>query len=249
MLPERRRLEVNLFEEIPLRSSIGMQVVQDLLALYLRDKEVEFRPGLEPSRCSCSQSSHGYDWRHILECHKASQTYIYGFAELFFLCNSWVYDKNKWEKHCQWHIDNIATFPVWIDPLMYDGVLAVAGFCEFCVINSRLPASDRMHQFTWRHHWQDYYERHFHDLKFERKCRHQSFDSDIELRFHLQDCSSSRLPWCSHAELSRQKKRRKQQEQEGPKPPARINKRRKTIREEEQDQNCGFSTAQSIRLP
>jgi carbonic anhydrase len=100
ILPERRRLKTTLFEEVPLRSTTDMQVVKDLLALYLREKEVEFRPGLEPTLCFCLRKCHSYDWRHILNCHKASRTEIYGFAELCFLCNVWIYNEKDWESHC-----------------------------------------------------------------------------------------------------------------------------------------------------
>ncbi|KAF1808098.1 hypothetical protein P152DRAFT_370646, partial [Eremomyces bilateralis CBS 781.70] len=99
--------------------------------------------------------------RHILDCYKAYYTKIHGFAELCFLYNVWIHDREEWEGHCQGHIDYIAQFPIWVDPLVYDGVLAVAGFCECCLINPRLPASARMRQFPWRHTWYRHYQSHY----------------------------------------------------------------------------------------
>ena len=61
---ERLRLENNLFQETELRSELGKQTVLDLTAYYLQPREVPFRPGLEPSKCSCS-SNRAYDWRTL----------------------------------------------------------------------------------------------------------------------------------------------------------------------------------------
>jgi hypothetical protein len=190
---ERLRLEINLFEEVELRSDIGIQTILDLVAYYLQPREVMFRPGLEPSKCSCSRIR-AYDWRHIYECHQTSQSHIHGFAEFCFLHNIWVYSEEDWENHCQSHVDDLENFPVWIDPLMYDGVLAAAGFCEFCLINPRLPASQRMRQWTWRHTWAEHYMEHFSDPCAGKRCRHRSFESVLEFKFHLYDHHGVRIP-------------------------------------------------------
>ena len=190
---ERLRLEFNLFEEAELRSDVGIQTVLDLVAYYLQPREVMFRPGLEPSKCSCSKPR-AYDWRHIYECHQTSQSSVHGFAEFCFLCNFWVYNEEDWENHCQSHTDDLENFPVWGDPLMYDGVLAAAGFCECCLINPRLPASQRMRQWTWRHTWAEHYMEHFSDPCGGKRCRHRSFDSVLEFKFHLYDHHGVRIP-------------------------------------------------------
>lgn len=119
MVPEWCRLEINLFESIPLRSPVGMQVIKDLYTLYIRDKEVEFRPGLEPAFCSCPRKNDSYDWRHVFNYHKATLVAIYGYSEFCFLCSIWINGKINWEEHCQEYIYNIAKFPAWVDPLMF----------------------------------------------------------------------------------------------------------------------------------
>lgn len=106
--PERRRLEVNLFEEVELRSDIGIQTILDLTAYYLQPREVIFRPGLEPSMCACSEN----DWKHVYDCHQTSQSRISGFAELCFLYSIWIYNENDWESHCQCHVEDLKSFPV-----------------------------------------------------------------------------------------------------------------------------------------
>ncbi len=53
MMPERRNLAENLFKVDTLRSPTGIQVIRDMVALYEKDGEVEFRPGLEPDKCCC----------------------------------------------------------------------------------------------------------------------------------------------------------------------------------------------------
>jgi hypothetical protein len=190
---ERLRLENNLFQEADLRSDLGIQTVLDLTAYYLQPREVSFRPGLEPSKCSCLGNG-GYDWRHVYECHQTSQARKHGFAELCFICNIWMYNVDDWESHCQHHVDDLENFPRWVDPLIYDGFLASAGFCECCLINSQLPASERMRQWKWRHKWAEHYMEHFSNPETEHKCRHGSFDSILDFKFHLYDHHGVRIP-------------------------------------------------------
>jgi hypothetical protein len=53
IMPERDRLAVNLFETASLRSDMRLAVIRDFLALYERNEEVEFRPGLKPDKYCC----------------------------------------------------------------------------------------------------------------------------------------------------------------------------------------------------
>jgi hypothetical protein len=76
------------------------------------------------------------------------------FYELCFLCNEWFMGEDVWEAHCQEHIHDLELFPAFLDPLIFDGVLAMAGFCWDCITNPRLPASKRMHQFKVNAKWQ-----------------------------------------------------------------------------------------------
>jgi hypothetical protein len=99
-----------------------------------------------------------------------------------------------WESHCQNHVDDLESFPRWVDPLMHDGVLASAGFCEFCLIKPQLPASERMRQWKWRHTWAEHYMEHFGNPETEHRCRHGSFDSILEFKFHLYDHHGVRIP-------------------------------------------------------
>lgn len=52
LIPERDRLVSNLLKVVPLRSTIGVAALRDLVTLYLKEKEVEARPGLEPEKYS-----------------------------------------------------------------------------------------------------------------------------------------------------------------------------------------------------
>jgi hypothetical protein len=53
MMPERDRLASNLFEVAPLRSSVGLAILCNIMALYRKGSEVDYRPGLEPNKCNC----------------------------------------------------------------------------------------------------------------------------------------------------------------------------------------------------
>lgn len=53
-MPERDRLASSLLEITHLRSPAGIAALRDLVTLYLKETEIEIRPGLEPEKCSCS---------------------------------------------------------------------------------------------------------------------------------------------------------------------------------------------------
>lgn len=165
LMPERDRLASTLFEVAALRSPTGLSALRDMVALYQKDAEVEFRPGLEPEKCCCSNSASQrkpaqsplgdtkkkttYDWRHIYNCYKKSYN---GFSELCFQCNQWIFGEAQWSDHCRAHLGNHKTLPIQCDPLVYGGVLATAGYCPFCLgdTDTDLPAVVRMRQFLKR---------------------------------------------------------------------------------------------------
>lgn len=70
LMPEWDRLAQNLFLIDKLRSPAGLAVLHDMLSLYQKRRNVEYRPGPEPDRCYCRKNSDGssYDWRHIYDC-------------------------------------------------------------------------------------------------------------------------------------------------------------------------------------
>src|SRR3954470_4970081 len=117
-MPERNRLASSLFETDTLRSPTGLSALRDMVALCEKEVEVEFRPGLEPEKCGCSNlvrlrklakstssntdTRSTYDWRHIYSCYKRTHD---GFAELCFLCSEWIFGEAQWRNHCQTHLD------------------------------------------------------------------------------------------------------------------------------------------------
>jgi hypothetical protein len=205
MMPERDRLASSLFQVDTLRSPIGLAVLHDLIALYQRRSEVKYRPGLEPDKCNCRKTDDlksglddantSYDWRHTYTCYKKICSDYYGFAELCFHCNEWTLGSEAWNDHCQEHINNLETFPVWCDPLTHGGVLAIAGHCPFCLTDARLPATTRMYQFLNRRKWLEHVHKHVQDLDNGKpaRCPHPQpscakfFESVLHLQFHLQD--------------------------------------------------------------
>lgn len=124
MMPERDRLASNLFQVAALRSDTGIAVLRDMMALYQSRSEVEYRPGLEPDKCCCwnddpksglDNPNRSYDWTHIYTCYKRKCSNVHSFAELCFLCNEWVFDSEAWNDHCQGHLNNVETFPIYCD--------------------------------------------------------------------------------------------------------------------------------------
>ena len=53
MLPARKRLAEGMFEVVDLRGPAGIQVIRDMMKLCEQEREVEFRPDLEPDKCCC----------------------------------------------------------------------------------------------------------------------------------------------------------------------------------------------------
>jgi len=101
LMPKRDRLGSGLLEVVHLRNPTGITALRDLITLYLKETEIDFRPGLEPEKCSCSMvkseqklklpcsgSRPAYNWRHVYDCYKANRTAEYGFAELCFHCHN-----------------------------------------------------------------------------------------------------------------------------------------------------------------
>jgi hypothetical protein len=210
MMPERDRLATNLFKEATLRSPLGLSVLRDLMALLEKTSEVEFRPGLERDKCLCpkakkesqddGETSSAYDWRHIYTCYKQNQRGKYGFAELCFKCNEWIFSEKEWRSHCLRHLKDLDKFPIYFDPLVYSGVLATPGYCPCCLRDERLPPETRMYQYLNRAKWLVHFQKHIDELEnCERKgesiatCPHpgprcpKSFHSILHLRFHLED--------------------------------------------------------------
>lgn len=137
-----------MFEIADLRSPAGLRVIQDMTELCEKEREVDFRPGLEPNRCCCKSNDNTatddfqeqkpslqemcpetYDWSHIYKCFQETQKQDSSFAELCFLCSDWFFDTESRELHCQDHVNDLENFPVFLDPLVFNGVLAMPGFC------------------------------------------------------------------------------------------------------------------------
>jgi hypothetical protein len=202
MMPERDSLRWNLFEVDTLRSARGLEALHAMVAMYQKRSEVEYRPGLEPDKCcSTKRDEHkpgldlSYDWKHVYTCYKSSCEKVSGFAELCFLCHECVFGSEAWEANCEEHLHNLETFPIFCDPLTHGGVLATAGYCLFCLTDTRLPASLRLKQFMNRGKWLAHIHKHIRRLDPNKpvKCPHPQtycatlFNSVKLLQFHLQD--------------------------------------------------------------
>jgi hypothetical protein len=213
MMPERDMLAKVMLEEALLRDEIGLCALRNMMALLSKTSEVEFRPGLEPEKCARPkeedvsgmdgpESKRTYNWREIYSCYKEACEAEHGFAEFCFLCNVWTLDATEWDEHCLGHLKNLNTFPAQLDPLVYDKVLATAGYCPWCLWNTRLlQPSKRMRQWTKRGDWVEHLRTHIRKLEKKEsegedlvlECPHdqsrcpKSFSSVLDLRFHLQD--------------------------------------------------------------
>jgi hypothetical protein len=243
MMPERDRLATNLFKSATLRSPLGLSVLRDLMALLKKTSEVEFRPGLERNKCVCpklkkeeSQDDTDetppskYDWRHIYNCYKKNCCSKYGFAELCFMCNEWVFfSEQEWSDHCLRHLRDLDSLPIHFDPLIYGGVLATPGYCPYCLRDERLPPANRMYQYLYRNMWLAHIQRHIEKLEKQEQqkegrgtvaiCPHpeqrcpKSFHSVLRLQFHLEDIHGIPMVTVKSKAKKRARKESKQAQQ------------------------------------
>jgi hypothetical protein len=134
-------------------------------------------------------------WNHVYRCYKKRLTAEQGFAELCFFCSEWFTNKKEWTDHCQAHLDEPDMIPTQCNPFNYGGCLACPGLCSFCLRDPTLPATTRFHQFPDRGEWREHIHGHMGNLECYKVliCPHprpqcdEAFESEQELKFHLQD--------------------------------------------------------------
>lgn len=95
-------------------------------------------------------------WRHIYQCHKKYLKGSHAFVEFCFRCDQWFTGEDRWEQHCQSHLDEPSGLSVQCDPLIYEGTLVEPGRCPFHQRDSNLAASKQLYQFTYRMPWKDH---------------------------------------------------------------------------------------------
>ncbi|KAF2476153.1 uncharacterized protein BDR25DRAFT_350441 [Lindgomyces ingoldianus] len=206
MMPERDRLATNLFKSATLRSTLGLSTLRDLVALLSKNTEVEFRPGLEETNAyNNNEVSKKYDWRHIYNCYKKDRSAARGFAELCFKCNEWVLSEQEWKDHCAGDLQDLDSFSIYFDPLIYSGVLATPGYCPY---------------YKWLLHIQ---KKHMAKLEKRETVKEsaitcppphpncpKSFHSVLHLEFHLEDIHGIPLTKKPNAKRKRPVNERKQ---------------------------------------
>jgi hypothetical protein len=134
-------------------------------------------------------------WNHIYDCYKKRLIVEQGFAELCFFCNKVDHQCKAMVFHCQTHLDNPEMIPIQCNPFNYGGCLASPGHCPFCLFDPTLPVTIPFHRFPDRGMWKEHIHEHNGNLGHNNtpKCPSQrpqcaeAFESEQELKFHLQD--------------------------------------------------------------
>ncbi len=128
-------------------------------------------------------------WRHIYGCYKKKLVTSSGFAEFCFQCSEWILSEEKWNNHCQDHLQTPGTLPFQCNIFVYGGALVCPGYCPFCLGDTALPATTRLYQFLDRAKWKMHVDEHITMLDCSRwvQCSHSrpqcvgSFESDQDL--------------------------------------------------------------------
>ena len=145
----------------------------------------------------------GNRWNHVYRCYKTELENEHGFAELCFQCDEWMTSGQRWQKHCQHHLNNLESLPIQCNPLVFRQTVATAGYCLFCLFDPNLPPTKRFYQFLIKQSWKEHLHSHFWQLEKEYdrlkesveskaapcpdpRCA-LSFDSLGDLKYHCQD--------------------------------------------------------------
>jgi hypothetical protein len=79
-------------------------------------------------------------WDHVCRCKELSLKKEFGVAQLCFQCDEWIAGRERWDEHCERHVEHLAGLPVQVNPFTFRYTLAAAGQCIFCLFDSGLPA-------------------------------------------------------------------------------------------------------------
>lgn len=191
MLPELDFIEQHIFKADILRSPLALHIIKHMMALYDKSSEVTHRPGLDPAQLNIDVDPKS--WHRCYTTYKKTLMASHPFAEFCFTCNNWYSTSEAWEDHCTDHLQSLSDFSTFLDPIVHDGILAMPGFCYFCLTNAKLPASERMHQWLHRAKWIEHNRNHLYELPEGRNnchwvtCSMFEATSKLDLMFHLED--------------------------------------------------------------
>ncbi|EDN09247.1 predicted protein [Histoplasma mississippiense (nom. inval.)] len=204
LMPEQKRLSEMLFLCVPLRSSEGRQVIDDMMTLCRRRSPVSDHPALKAESGRCPAGGCGIDveslstrqrWKHIYRCQKTTLKKQHGFSDLCPICHQWYTDEWEFEAHCQYHIDHPATIPLEHGFLEVRGTLAWPGFCPRCLGDRGKQARHRMAAFYDQQLLTRHMNRHYDDPALRLDCGSIHgcdllFTSIRELQHHYDDLHS-----------------------------------------------------------
>ncbi|OCL06329.1 hypothetical protein AOQ84DRAFT_399062 [Glonium stellatum] len=101
LMPERGRLASTLFKVTTLQSPTGLSALRDMVALCQKDAEVEFRPGLEPEKCCCSNSASQPDQSPLSDTKKKT-TYDWSCS-----ADALISETGPWKEHIHRHVERL----------------------------------------------------------------------------------------------------------------------------------------------
>jgi hypothetical protein len=91
--------------------------------------------------------------------------------------------------HCKQHLTSITSYRC--DITTYRYTVLHPGYCLFCLNNSKLSASSRMHQWTRSNKLWNHIETHIHEHAWPSICSHTLYDIQLDTAasfcYHLSD--------------------------------------------------------------
>ncbi|KAI9725602.1 MAG: hypothetical protein M1834_000790 [Cirrosporium novae-zelandiae] len=212
LMPERKRLAMTINSEKRLSSEEKLQTTQDLLSLCVRNFDVIYRPGEQPSQGTCPVNGCGLSLdriarsrrsSHIHSCRRREFAVVHGCPECelhyCFQCFQWYHEENQWEAHCREHLSSTITRRCEVST--YCHTLIRPAYCPICLGDENIPAASRMKSWTrsgdlWKHlnqHLQTIQSR------WPASCPHPRCDCQVvdeqSFRYHLSDVHGLRQRW------------------------------------------------------
>ena len=178
-MPERDQLAKSLFQAGSLRDAEGIQLMNDLVAIYSSQNSGTYCVELNksPSCCDTCGATHAEIknqewWRHVYHYRKQRSENIGGFSEFCFLCFLWIDHVDAWQKHTKQHSQNM---PLKYSLAMFRGTVLRPAWCLDCISETGAPGEGAkgLTQFLNVTAWKAHMDEHVHRLRPGRyKCAH-----------------------------------------------------------------------------
>ncbi|GMG01327.1 unnamed protein product [Aspergillus oryzae] len=184
-MPERARLNDNIFKQVPLDSDIGRQCLRDAVSLCTSVEKVAYYPGMTPVEGKCPICAKQMS-RNGKRAHRHTRR---SFVQFCYLCAELICNEEDWINHCQSHLQALQPR---CGLLTFRYTLVAAGLCPFCLGDEKKRADERFQQWVKKATLLNHIDRHLENLPPEGNvscphpcCNGRQYSDVSDLRRHF----------------------------------------------------------------